>query len=196
MLQRFIGSFLMFIAFGHLLGMSLITTNDKDLHPLVRHNLEHICAERNQVPLSVLCTHNIMYMTLILVSIHRLFTATVYLAFLGLVVLLLVSVLVAQATDTYNSVHGIADQMANYSSARLLTQTSSILPMWLCCFFMVNIYSDQFTYVLVSCFLFYNDCIVYYSILHCISLSSISLPATEEVPTPRRSLCVVTLAMQ
>lgn len=78
---------------------------------------------------------------MILVSIHRLFTATIYLAFLGLVVLLLVSVLVAQATDTYNSVHGIADQMANYSSARLLTQTSSMLLLWLCYFFMVNIKS-------------------------------------------------------
>ena len=63
----------------------------------------------------------------------------VYLAFLGLVVLLLVSVFVAQANGSYNSVQSIADQMANYSSARLLTQTSTMLPIWLCCLFMVNI---------------------------------------------------------
>ena len=51
-----------------------------------------------------------------------------YLAFLGLVVLLLVSVFIAQATGCYKNVKDIADQMANYSCARLLTQTSTMLP--------------------------------------------------------------------
>ncbi len=54
-----------------------------------------------------------------------------YLAFLGLVVLLLVSVFIAQANGCYNNVNDIADQMANYSCARLLTQTSTMLPEWL-----------------------------------------------------------------
>ena len=54
-----------------------------------------------------------------------------YLAFLGLVVLLLVSVFIAQANGCYNNVKDIADQMANYSCARLLTQTSTMLPEWL-----------------------------------------------------------------
>ena len=54
-----------------------------------------------------------------------------YLAFLGLVVLLLVSVFIAQATGCYKNVKDIADQMANYSCARLLTQTSTMLPVWL-----------------------------------------------------------------
>ena len=71
------------------------------------------------------------YLLQCFISLYRLFTAVVYLAFLGLVVLLLVSVFIAQATASYNSVQAIADQMANYSSARLLTQTSSMLPMLL-----------------------------------------------------------------
>ena len=80
-----------------------------------------------------------MCVAMILVSMCRLFTAVVYLAFLGLVVLLLVSVFVAQATSTYKRVHGFADQMANYSSARMLTQTSTMLLMRFCCLFMVSI---------------------------------------------------------
>ena len=63
-----------------------------------------------------------------------------YLAFLGLVVLLLVSVFIAQATGCYNDVKDIADQMANYSCARLLTQTSTMLPVWLFNAIAVNIY--------------------------------------------------------
>ena len=63
-------------------------------------------------------------------SLHRIFTAVMYLAFLGLVVLLLVSVFIAQANGCYNNVKDIADQMANYSCARLLTQTSTMLPVW------------------------------------------------------------------
>ena len=59
-----------------------------------------------------------------------------YLAFLGLVVLLLVSVFIAQANGCYKNVKDIADQMANYSRARLLTQTSTMLPVWFCCLFM------------------------------------------------------------
>ena len=78
-------------------------------------------------------------MAIILVSTCRLFTAVIYLAFLGLVVLLLGSVFVAQATSTYKRVHDFSDQMANYSSARMLTQTSTMLPMWFCCLFMVSI---------------------------------------------------------
>ena len=69
----------------------------------------------------------------------RLFTTVLYLTFLGLVVLLLVSVFIAQATGSYRNVKDIADQMANYSSARLLTQTSSMLPIWLFCTIMVNV---------------------------------------------------------
>ena len=86
------------------------------------------------------CRYDIsIYRAMILVSMCRLFTAVVYLAFLGLVVLLLVSVFVAQATSTYKRVHCFVDEMANYSSARLLTQTSTMLPMWFCCHFMVSI---------------------------------------------------------
>ena len=61
-----------------------------------------------------------------------------YLAFFGLVVLLLVSVFIAQITASYNSVQAIAGDIANYSSARLLTQTSSMLPMLLLNFIKVN----------------------------------------------------------
>ena len=63
-----------------------------------------------------------------------------YLAFLGLVVLVLVSVFIAQANGCYNDVKDIADQMANYSCARLLTQTSTMLPVWLFNAIGVNIY--------------------------------------------------------
>ena len=68
-------------------------------------------------------------MTVHLISFFRLFTTILYLAFLGLVVLLLVSVFIAQANSSYDHVQGIARQMANYSSARLLTQTASLLLM-------------------------------------------------------------------
>lgn len=72
-----------------------------------------------------------MYYNVSVVCTYRMFTAVVYLTFLGLVVLLLVSVFIAQASGSYNNVKDIADQMANFSSARLLTQTSSMLPMLL-----------------------------------------------------------------
>lgn len=71
---------------------------------------------------------------MLFISYYRLFTAVLYLAFIGIVLLLLVSVFIAQAVSSYGRVQGIAGQMANYSSARLLTQTSSMLPMWISSF--------------------------------------------------------------
>ena len=73
------------------------------------------------------------------ISLYRLFAGVVYLSFLGIVVLLLVIVFIAQATASYNGVQGIADQRANYASARLLTQTSSTLPILLISYITVNI---------------------------------------------------------
>ena len=71
-----------------------------------------------------------IYMTEHCHFLCRLFTTILYLAFLGLVVVLLIGVFTAQAVSSYSEVQEIADQMANYSSARLLTQTASMLPMW------------------------------------------------------------------
>ena len=105
----------------------------------------------------------------------------VYLAFLGLVVLLLVSVFVAQANGSYNSVQSIADQMANYSSARLLTQTSTMLPIWLCCLFMVNILLINNLCVVYVVFNIDGDYIVHY--IPYISLSPILLLPTGKVHT-------------
>ena len=78
-----------------------------------------------------------------------------YLAFLGLVVLLLVSVFIAQANGCYNDVKDIADQMANYSCARLLTQTSTMLPVWLFNAIAVNIYSYISVIIQIMCAVIY-----------------------------------------
>ena len=79
---------------------------------------------------------------MLFIHLYRLFTAVIYLAFVGIVVLLLVSVFIAQANRSYGKVQGIAGQMANYSSARLLTQTSFMLPMLFFSSIMVSIYMD------------------------------------------------------
>ena len=117
-----------------------------------------------------------MCMAMILVSTCRLFTAVIYLVFLGLVVLLLVSVFVAQATSTYKRVHDFSDQMANYSSARMLTQTSTMLPMWFCSLFMVSI--DLITD--------YAFCIILLLSILCTSLLCIIVTFYNICPTANR----------
>ena len=111
-----------------------------------------------------------------------------YLAFLGLVVLLLVSVFIAQANGCYKNVKDIADQMANYSRARLLTQTSTMLPVWLFNAIAVNILICDSVHCTINMYLYIYIYIDDYYIIITVVIS-LALISSTFLPQQKKCPC-------